>query len=146
MVSGSVANAFVSPGSAARPVQPQPGCWTLPPMVQQQQHQRSISNTRSSSSSTELHMFMGSDGGILGIGTPELVRRWIYIIIYIYDIFCLSVGRKWTCIFFHYFRFWLPSQKSVPSILTFCFCFVCLFILFPNLLLLLFIFSSQFCW
>ncbi len=29
---------------------------------------------RSTSASTGLNMFMGSDGGILGIGTPEVVR------------------------------------------------------------------------
>jgi len=29
-----------------------------------------------SASSTQLNMFMGSDGGILGIGTPELVRGY----------------------------------------------------------------------
>lgn len=32
------------------------------------------SRAASSSSQTKLNMFMGSDGGILGIGTPELVR------------------------------------------------------------------------
>jgi Sec-independent protein translocase protein TatA len=68
MVLGTVSHAFVSPGVATRPLQSQPG-WTSPPVVSQQQ--RSIQNTRSSSS-TELNMFMGSDGGILGIGTPEL--------------------------------------------------------------------------
>lgn len=35
----------------------------------------SRSASTSTSSATQLNMFMGSDGGILGIGTPELVRR-----------------------------------------------------------------------
>lgn len=37
---------------------------------------RQVGSTQSGSSSTQLNMFMGSDGGILGIGTPELVRDW----------------------------------------------------------------------
>ena len=39
--------------------------------TKQQQHQ----HRRSRSSSSELNMFMGSDGGILGVGTPEVVRH-----------------------------------------------------------------------
>ena len=33
-------------------------------------------NRRSQRRSTELYSFMGSDGGLLGIGTPELVRSF----------------------------------------------------------------------
>jgi hypothetical protein len=36
-------------------------------------HVQSSRRSKSSSSSS-LHMFLGSDGGILGVGTPELVR------------------------------------------------------------------------
>jgi Sec-independent protein translocase protein TatA len=36
---------------------------------------KSAKDSRSLPSKTSLHMFMGSDGGILGIGGPELVRR-----------------------------------------------------------------------
>ena len=39
--------------------------------TKQQQYQ----HRRSRSSSSELNMFMGSDGGILGVGTPEVVRH-----------------------------------------------------------------------
>lgn len=53
-----------------------------------------------SQSSTELNMFMGSDGGVLGIGTPELVgsrgvfacevrRNVIPALIHIRNIFCM---------------------------------------------------------
>lgn len=34
---------------------------------------RSISSNRNQRQSTELYSFMGSDGGLFGIGTPELV-------------------------------------------------------------------------
>ena len=48
------------------------------PMEQQPQHPV----TRGScSSSTALNMFMGSDGGILGIGGPELVRHFVTTIL-----------------------------------------------------------------
>ena len=33
-----------------------------------------LKRTKSTSSSSSLNMFLGSDGGILGVGTPELVR------------------------------------------------------------------------
>lgn len=43
------------------------------PQQQQQQRQAAQHQSRSSSSSS-LTMFLGSDGGVLGVGTPELVR------------------------------------------------------------------------
>ena len=72
MVLGTGINAFVNPNTAARPLAP-PG-WTTrnPTVVQAPTTPSPIS--RSTNSNTELNSFMGSDGGILGIGTPELVR------------------------------------------------------------------------
>lgn len=61
-----VVDAFVSPGVARLATQQPPG-WTLTPRQPQHQNPRT-------GSITELNMFMGSDGGVLGIGTPELVR------------------------------------------------------------------------
>ena len=69
MVLGTGINAFVNPNTAARPLAP-PGWTTRNPSVVQGPNPIS----RSSNSNTELNSFMGSDGGILGIGTPELVR------------------------------------------------------------------------
>ena len=37
--------------------------------------QQQPSSTTTTSSPTQLHMFMGSDGGLLGVGGPELVSR-----------------------------------------------------------------------
>jgi hypothetical protein len=58
----------------------------IAPMVLLQQHRAtspcsrtsSSSSSSTTSSSTSLSMFMGSDGGLLGIGTPEVVRRFSY--------------------------------------------------------------------
>ena len=39
---------------------------------------RSNSNNRNKRQCTELFSFMGSDGGLFGIGTPELVSQYLY--------------------------------------------------------------------
>jgi hypothetical protein len=64
------------------------GCiYTIAPLYKQQQQQQFRCTTLNRNSffkqtrditrdSTSLHMFMGSDGGLLGIGGPEIVR-WI---------------------------------------------------------------------
>lgn len=57
---------------------------------------------------SELNMFMGSDGGILGIGTPELVRSYhIYIFTYI----CCRVP-------------YLCSLARASHLISFCFLFL----------------------
>lgn len=52
-----------------------------------QVHHRAPASSRGNMKS-ELNMFMGSDGGVLGIGTPELVRSYYihidYIHLYLY--------------------------------------------------------------
>jgi hypothetical protein len=47
---------------------------STPRRVCQQRHKGQQHKQHHQQSSTQLH-FMGSEGGVLGIGTPELVRR-----------------------------------------------------------------------
>ena len=54
---------------------------------------------------SELNMFMGSDGGILGIGTPEIVRSYyiyIYICIVEYHILVISPEPPTSSLFVSY--------------------------------------------
>ena len=82
--------AFASPSS---PCSTSTSTWTSTSFRNDEQHQRQFGITdrntnygsiercigyggSSNRRSTELYSFMGSDGGILGIGTPELVRLY----------------------------------------------------------------------
>ena len=55
-------------------VDPMEGTWERLPQQQTQQQRQQQARRHGTTTSSQLNMFMGSDGGILGIGTPELVR------------------------------------------------------------------------
>jgi hypothetical protein len=74
---------------------------------------------RASASSTSLNMFMGSDGGILGIGGPELVSPIEMMLLTLFKLQRSAIGSLFQSNLFcvvHHFAGWIFCSRTIRSV------------------------------